>query len=220
MRRFSFQIDLTNKDKLSNSKPKKQKSSAPQAADGFEMSSDLLQQRQNRRAWPGFQRELMALPELVDTVEEWDNPHLAGEYIRVYQVTRHKVVEAEPGYRQEGKMETHCFFAPDGTKHLVSRLSTRPHQRINEIRLSLDGTLVRMHYESADGPVQSLEDLFDYGLAGLEDDVDRFRHYPNYVMRFFLLVPKGELLDATFRGVCYYDYESDSVTTEEAEELG
>jgi hypothetical protein len=219
VRRFSFQIDLTNNKKLSEGKKPKKKSSAPPVADGFEMSGDLQQRRQNRRAWPGFQRELMALPELVGTTQEWDDPNLAAEFVRVYEVTKKKVVDAEPGFKQDGKMETHCFFATDGTKHVVSRLSTRPHQRINEIRLSLDGQLVRIHYENSEGATQSLEDLFDSGLLGLEDDLGRFRQHPNYVMRFFLLLPDGEYLNSTFRGVCYYDHESDSVRTEEAQQI-
>ena len=219
MRRFSFQIDLGKKNKLGEQKKGKKKSSEPPVADGFEMSGDLQQRRQNRRAWPGFQRELMALPEVVETQQEWDDPNLGAEYVRVYQVTKEKVVDAEPGYQQDGKMETHCFFSPDGTKHLVSRLSTRPHQRMNEIRLSLDGQLVRMHYENVEGPTQNLEDLFDTGLLGLEDDTDRFRRHPNYVLRFFLLLAGGEYLNSTFRGVCFYDPESDSVVTEEAAEI-
>ena len=89
----------------------------------------------------------------------------------------------------------------------------------DEIRLSLDGQLVRIHYETAEGPSQSLEDLFDYGLLGLEEDVERFRQYPDYVMRFFILLPQGEYLNSTFRGVCYYEHESDSVVTEEAGEI-
>jgi hypothetical protein len=219
VRRFSFQIDLGKKNQLGEGKKAKKKSSAPPVADGFEMSGDLQQRRQNRNAWPGFQRELMALPELVGTLEEWDDPNLGAEYLRVYDVTKRKVTDAEPGYQQDQKVETHCFFSPDGTKHLVSRLSTRPHQRMNEIRLSLDGQLVRMHYEAIEGPTQSLEDLYDTGLLGLEDDLGRFRQHPNYVLRFFLFLPKGEYLNSTFRGVCYYDHESDSVRTEEAQEI-
>ena len=90
---------------------------------------------------------------------------------------------------------------------------------MNEIRLSPDGQLVRMHYENTGEATQSLEDLYDTGLLGLEDDLGRFRQYPNYVLRFFLLLPEGEYLNSTFRGVCYYDHESDSVRTEEAQEI-
>jgi len=218
VRRFSFQIDLTQ-GKSSKKKSSQKPGSVPAAADGYEMSGDLQEQRQHLRAWPQFQRALMDLPEVVETLEEWESPNLGAEYVRVYEVTRHKVTEAEPGYKQDGNTEAHCFFSPDGTKHLVSRLSSRPHQRLNEIRLSPDGQLVRLHYECHEGPVQSLEDLFDRGLAGLEEDLDRYRQYPNYVLRIFLILTDGEFLKSTFRGVCYYDAESDSVVTEEAKEI-
>lgn len=221
MRRFSFKIDLTKQGGGDTAPSPKRAGGGPAPqADGFQMSQDLQQQRQDLEAWPYFQRTLMALPELTDTLEEWEDPHLAAEYVRVYEVTRQKVVDAEPGFTQQGKTESHCFFTPDGAKHLVSRLLSQPETRVNEIRLSPDGTLVRLYYENTQGPTQSTEDLYEHGLTGLEEEVERFRRYPNYVMRFFLLVPEGEFLKSTFRGVCYYDAETDSVITEEAGALG
>jgi hypothetical protein len=218
VRRFSFQIDLTQGGGSKKKKPAK-KSAPPPPADGYEMSGALQERRRQLKAWPQFQRNLMALPAVTDTLEEWDNPNLAAEYVRVYEVTREKVTDAEPGYKQDGKMETHCFFGTDGTKHLVSRLGSKPHHRINEIRLSPDGQLIRLHYENTEGPTQSLEDLFDGGLFGLEDDLGRFRQFPNYVMRIFLITTEGEHLKGTFRGVCFYDHETDSVVTQEAQEI-
>ena len=195
-------------------------SSAPTQADGFEMSSARTEQRNEERAWPHFQHLLYQLPELVDTAQEWDNPNLAAEYIRIYGVTKEKVLEAEPGKKISEKLHSHCFFSPDGTKHFVSRLASRPHDRVNEIRLSPDGTVVRLSYEKTQGETQNLDSLFETGLMGLEDDVDRFAHYPNYVMRFFILLSEGEYLKSTFRGISFYDQETDSVLTQEAQELG
>jgi hypothetical protein len=219
VKRFSFNIDLRKKDGSSSPKSSKQKSHAPPVADGFEMSGDLADQRQFLRAWPQFQREMDQLPDLIGTLEEWDDTNLGAEYVRIYQVSKHKILESEPGFSQSGKMENHVFFTPDGTKHLVSRLLTRPHDRINEMRLSLDGQLVRLYYQKSDGAVQNLDDLFEHGLLGLEEDVGRFAHFPHYHMTFFILMPKGEHLESTFRGVCYYDHETGRVLTEEAGQI-
>jgi len=220
VRRFSFHIDLRKKDGDSSPKKPRSKSTAPEVADGFEMSGDLAERRQFLRAWPSFQRHLLELCEVTETLEPWDDPHLGAEYVRIYQVSKQKILDAEPGFSQQEKMETHCFFTPDGTKHFVSRLLSRPHDRLSEIRLNSDGELVRLYYEKSEGPAQSLDDLFEHGMLGLEDDVARFARYPNYVLRFFLMVVNGEYLDSTFRGVCYYDPQSGQVLTEEAGSLG
>lgn len=218
MRRFSFNIDL-RKDKSGKAPSKPRQSQAPAQADGFQMSGDLAEKRQFLRAWPGFQKTLMGLPEVVDTTEPWEDPNLAAEYVRIYQVSLQKVLDAEPGFHQLGKTETHCFFGQDGTKHLVSRLLSRPHHRLNETRLSQDGQIARLYYENTGERLQSLDDLFERGLLGLEDDEARFARYPEYVMRFFLLVTQGDLLASTFRGVCYFDPESGGIVTQEAESL-
>lgn len=218
MRRFSFKIDLTKTDKLSSA-PAKPKKGPPPVADGFEMSGDLALQRQSLRAWPQFQAELEGLPDIQGTLEPWADENLAAEYVRIYQVSRQKVSDSAPGFGQEKKTETHCFFAPDGTKHLVSRLLARPHDRINEIRFSPDGTLIRLYYENCGGESQSLEDLFEHGLLGLEEDTPRFAQFPHYAMRFFILQTEGEFLKASFRGVSFFDPDSGTILTEEAESL-
>lgn len=219
MRRFSFNIDL-RKDKKSAGQTKPQKrSKARPSADGFEMSSALAEQRQNLRAWPSYQRTLETLPNLLGTTAPWSDEHLAAEYVRIYNVSKQKLLDAAPGFGHEKKLETHCFFQPDGTKQLVSRLLANPHQRVNEIRLSPDGQLVRLYYENTGGELQNLDEIFEAGLLGLEDDLNRFSRFPNYVMRFFLLVPQLDCLESTFRGACYYDPENHAVVTQEAESL-
>lgn len=180
------------------------------------MSRALSEQRQALRLWPQFQRDLMALPAVEETLEEWNDPHLGAEYVRIYQVSLDKVIEAEPGFSQESKTENHCFFSPDGTKHLVSRLLERPNARINEIRALPDGQVVRLYYENTGGPEQPLDNLFDQGLSGVEEDTARFSRWPHYVLRFFILTPQEEFLESVFRGVCYYDHEAAEIVTEEA----
>lgn len=217
MRRYSFNIDLTGDNKPKKGKKRTRSSSAPSSADQFQMSSDLGRQREHLRAWPGFQRQLEQLPILSGTTEPWDDPHLAQEYLRIYRVTRQKILEAEPGFAQTATLESHCFFKPDGTKHLVTRLLSKPDQRVNEMRLSQDGQLVRLYYQNIGGPPQNIDDLFEHGLLGLEEDRSRFSTHPHYVMRFFIFMPKGELLESTFRGVCYFNAEQGDVVIEEAE---
>ncbi len=183
------------------------------------MSSDLVGQRQFLKAWPSFQRALYRLPEVTETAEEWSDPNLGAEYVRIYSVSKNKVTEAEPGFSEAGKTESHCFFCSEGTKYLVSRLLDRPHDRINEIRLSPDGQLVRLYYEKTTGDHQYLDDIFEQGLLGLDQDEDRFARFPNYVLRFFLLKPVGAYLQSTFRGVSYFDSEQGKIVSEEAKQL-
>lgn len=221
MRRFSFNIDLRQGGDGDSPPPKPQrKRQPPPVADGYQMSSALSEQRQSMRLWPQFQNALEALPPVVETLDEWDDPHLGAEYVRIHQVSLAKVLEAEPGFSQQDKTEDHCFFSPDGTKHLVSRLLLRPSARVNEIRALPNGQVIRLYYENTGGPDQQLEDLFEQGLYGLEDDIARFAKYPHYVMRFFILTPREQYLESTFRGVCFYDPESGEIITEEADSLG
>ncbi len=209
MRRFSFNIDL-RKGGQERARPE---------ADGYQMSSTLAEQRQALRLWPSFQRTLEALPTVEQTMQEWDDPHLGAEYVRIYQVSREKVLEAEPGFTQEEKTETHCFFSPDGTKHLVSRLLARPNARLNEIRALPNGLIIRLYYENTAGTEQPLDNLFEQGLAGIEEDIGHFARWPNYVLRFFILTPSESYLESVFRGVCFYDAESGEIVTEEATKL-
>ena len=160
------------------------------------MSSSLQEQRQALGEWPRFQAHLEALPKLTQTLEPWSDPNLGSEFVRVYQVSMQKILDSAPGFRQEEKTENHCFFSADGTKHLLSRLSNRPYQRISEMRLTPQGTLIRLYYEKSSGPDQSLEDLFEHSLLGLDEDTPRFARYPHYVLRFFLLNPQGEYLES------------------------
>ena len=220
VRRFSFNIDLTGKDSSADEPVKRSSQrTPPPVADGFEFSGDLSKERQFLEHWPGFQRDLMSLPELTGTTDDWKDVNLAAEYIRVYGVSKAKIIDAEPGFQQAGKTETHCFFTPDGSKLLVSRLLDCPHQRINEIRLTPQGQLIRLYYEKTDGREQNLDQLFETGLLDLDQDLNRFSSYPNYALRFFLLRPEGHLLEATFRGVTYFNSDEGRIVTEEAAQL-
>lgn len=220
MRRFSFKIDLTQQNGPSSVPQKRSNaSSAPKQADGFEMSSSLQEQRQALREWPRFQAHLEALPKLIETLEPWADPNLGAEFVRIYRVSAQKVLDSAPGFYQEEKTENHCFFSSDGTKHVLSRLLARPHDRVSEIRLTPQGTLIRLYYEKSSGPAQSLEDLFEHGLLGLDEDLSRFTRYPHYVLRFFLLNPKDEYLESSFRGVSYFDEDTRQIITEEAASL-
>ena len=98
MRRFSFNIDLRKKDSSAKKKGGRKGSQAPISADGYEMSGALSEQRQNMREWPHFQHLLEQLPEMLEPLDEWDDPHQAAEYIRVYEVTRRKILESARGF--------------------------------------------------------------------------------------------------------------------------
>lgn len=216
MRRFSFNIDLRKGDREASTPPQKRAYQPRPEADGYQMSSTLAEQRQAVRLWPQFQRSLEALPVVEETLEEWDDPHLGAEYVRIYQVSLEKVLDAEPGFSQEEKTENHCFFSPDGTKHLVSRLLARPNTRINEIRALPTGQVIRLYYENSGGIEQPLDNLFEQGLSGIEEDTGHFARWPHYVLRFFILTPSDSYLESVFRGVCFYDAESGEIVAEEA----
>lgn len=205
MRHFSFKVDLRKVKKLKKEDTTPEPVRSAPAADDFELSLDLSTQRQDMGKWPGFQRQLESQPRVVDPAPHWADQELAQEYLRIFNVSRDKVLEAEPGFRSEGKIETHCFFGHDGSKHLVSRVVARPDDRVTELRLLPSGELIRLYYENAGGPEQSLGDLFEGGLEGLEQDHGRFARHPHYQLRYFLLQPGDGSLQEAFRGVYAYD---------------
>jgi hypothetical protein len=77
------------------------------------------------------------------------------------------------------------------------------------------GEVTRLYYERAGGDEQDLGELYEQGLAGLEEDVRRFALFPNYVLRFVLLPCEGGRLVDIYKGTCYYDDATGTVATEE-----
>lgn len=205
MRHFSFKVDLRKVKKLQEDEPAPPSARSTPPADGFELSLDLSTHRQGMEDWPRFQRQLESQAPVNEVAPHWVDQDLAGEYLRIFTVSRDKVLEAEPGFRQEGKTETHCFFSSDGSKHLITRVLARPDDRVTELRLLPSGELMRLYYENAGGPEQNLGDLFEQGLEGLEQDHGRFARHPHYQLRYFLLQPQEGHLQEAFRGVFAYD---------------
>jgi hypothetical protein len=211
MRRFSFKVDLRKPKDMSAAKTQ-----APvPARDGFALSDSLGRQRRNMRQWPDYQRALRALPQVTSAADHFEDVELAEEYVRIYGVTRQKIMDAAPGFDSEGKTEIHCFFDDDGSKHLVSRLTVRPNARVTELSMYPSGEITRLYYENAGGPDQDLDELYQHGLAGLEDDAPRFARYPNYHLKFVLLPCEGPLLVDIYKGTCYYDEGTGTVATED-----
>lgn len=165
------------------------------------------------RQWPAYQRALRALPEVLAPADHFEDMDLAEEYVRIYGVTREKIMDVAPGFAVEGKTETHCFFEEDGSKHVVSRLVARPNARVTELSMYPSGEITRLYYENAGGPEQELDELYEHGLAGLEEDVSRFARYPNYHLKFVLLPCEGSELVDIYKGTCYYDEANGSVAT-------
>lgn len=217
MRRFSFNVDLRKKKGVIAVPAK----AAAPARDGLAVSESLGRHRRNMREWGNYQRALRALPQVSHAAEHFEDAELAEEYVRIYGVTREKILEAAPGFDTEGKTELHCFFEEDGSKHVISRLIALPNARVTELSMFATGEVTRVYYERAGGgPEQALDELYEQGLAGLEEDVSRFARFPNYVLKFVLLpCEKGRLVDI-FKGTCYYDEATGSVATEEDENLG
>lgn len=214
MRRFSFKADLRKpKGSPAVSRPAPQ---APTSArDGLTLSSSLGGKRRNMRRWPEFQRALRALPAVLVADDSFEDAELAAEYVRIYGVTRQKILEAAPGFDTEGKQDIHCYFDDDGSKHLVSRLSARPNARVTELSLYPSGEVNRVYYECTGGAEQDLDELYETGLAGLEDDVGRFARYPNYILKFVSLAcENGQLVDV-YKGTCFYEESTATVATDE-----
>jgi hypothetical protein len=172
------------------------------------------------REWANYQRALRTLPVVCRAADHFQDQELAEEYVRIYGVTRQKIMDAAPGFDVEGKTEIHCFFDDDGSKHLVSRLIARPNARVTELSLYPSGEVTRLYYENVGGPEQDLTQLYEQGLAGLEEDVGRFARHPNYQLKFVLLPSEGPELVDIYRGACYYDEATGSVVTEEDEGPG
>jgi hypothetical protein len=175
----------------------------------------LFEQQKDLKNWPRYQQTLNAIPPITCPLEEWDDPDLLEEYLQSYSRTRRKVLEAQPGQNTTDKLESHCFFATDGTKHFVSRLHTKAHERINEIRFRRNGQLIRLSYEREDGELQNLDELMQLGLLGIENDQDRFARYPGYILRVLLFTPQGGALKSVYRGIGFYEEESDGMVMEE-----
>lgn len=216
MRRFRFQADLRRSQ--GSAPAARAPEPAPAVArDGLALSQALGSKRRQMRLWPQFQRVLRALPPVEQAADHFADAELADEYVRISNVSSRKVLDAAPGFGVEGKTEIHCFFDDDGSKHLVSRLSARPNARVTELTLYPSGELTRLYYENAGGPEQSLDELYELGLAGLEDDVARFARHPNYHLKFVLLPCQDGCLVEIYKGTCFYDSATGSVRTEEDE---
>lgn len=214
MRRFSFKADLRKpKDTTVVEVPAPARPVS--ARDGFALSDTLGRQRRDMRQWPDYQRALRALPQVTSAADHLEDAELAEEYVRIYGVTRQKIMDAAPGFDREGKTEIHCFFDDDGSKHLISRLTARPNARVTELSMYPSGEVTRLYYENAGGPDQDLDELYEHGLAGLEEDVARFARHPNYHLKFVLLPCEGPLLVDIYKGTCYYDEDTGTVATQE-----
>lgn len=215
MRRFSINVDLRKKEETTRSV--KIVSEPAGSTDGLVLSESLAPKRQALRDWADFQRRLMSLPPVRTGPEEFEDQALAEEYVRIYTVTREKILEAAPGFEQVEKLEQHCYFDADGSKHVVSRLVARPHLRVTELSLFPSGEINRVYYENAGGPDQDLDSLYELGLGGLESDLARFSRYPHYRLKFVSLPCRGAQLTDIYRGLTYYDSDSGSIQTVEQE---
>lgn len=220
VRHFRFNIDLTKGKKLGQKNKAQQPSrTAPPPSDGFALSEGILARRQSVQEWPRFQFDLEQLPRTLEPGPNWDDTHLAREYIRVYEASQRKILDATPGFVEVGKTETHCFFSNDGCKHLVSRLLSQPHTRVTELTLTTSGDVTRNYYENSGGQAQDTDDLLQNGLDELLSDEARFARYPHYHLRFFMLQTRGELLEETYRGMYLYDPSTNSIVCQNAEQL-
>lgn len=212
MRRFTFKADLRKpKDSTLSAVPLPQ---GPKG-DGLQLSESLGRQRKNLRHWPDYQRALRALPLVTQAADFFEDRDLAEEYVRIYGVTRDKIMQAAPGFDTEGKTEIHCFFEDDGSKHLVSRLIARPNARVTELSLHPSGEITRLYYENGGGPDQDLDQLYESGISGLEEDTSRFAANPHYHLKFVSLPCDHGTLTDIYKGVCYYDSSTGTVATEE-----
>lgn len=212
MRRFSFNVDLRKPNAPGTSDTQKP---AVNVRDGFQLSDTLRPQRLNMREWPRFQRALESLLEPKTASGKFADAALGQEYLRIHGVTRRKILDAAPGFDQEGKLETHCFFAHDGSKHLVSRPIAMASARITELTMFPTGEVTRLYYQNMGGPDQDLDDLYEHGLVGLETDVSRFARHPHYVLKFVLMPCKNEVLLEAYKGTCYFDVDNGNVATDE-----
>ena len=93
-----------------------------------------------------------------------------------YQKLLAQVDQARPG-----RTATQHVFASQGYKHLLFRQAD---ESVGELRKSEDGSLVRRVYERMGGEIQSLDDLYEVGLSGLDADRHRFAKFPGYELRF------------------------------------
>lgn len=217
MRRFTFKADLRTAGSGPRTKLVVQDSSQVLAGESLFLSSPLRKNRQNMRSWPAYQRELRSLG-LVDKVSQsFENKELAMEWLRIYGVTKKKILDAAPGFSTDDKTDSHCFFSEAGSKHLLSRLTARPNARITELSLYPKGDVTRIYYEHSTGPERDCDELYACGLTGLENDLEQFTRFPNYYLRFVLLSCEEDELVDIYRGRFLYDPERAEVVIDEDE---
>ena len=213
MRRFSVKVDLRKGPQPTRAVQVVQQSDP--SRDGLVLSENLAPKRKAMREWADFQRALMALPTVTSGPSGFEDRELAEEYVRIYNVTREKILEAAPGFEQADKLEQHCYFEPDGSKHVVSRLLARPHMRVTELSLYPNGEINRVYYEQVGGPEQNLDTLYENGLGGLEEDQARFARYPNYRLKLVVLPCRSGRLSDIYRATSVFDPALGAITTEE-----
>lgn len=217
MRRFTFKADLRKAGNRPRTKLVLQDSLQAQAGESLFLSSSLRKNRQNMRSWPAYQRALRTLS-LVDKVSQsFENKELAMEWLRIYEVTKKKILDAAPGFSTDNKTDTHCFFSGAGSKHLLSRVVAKPNARITELSLYPKGDVTRMYYEYSTGPERDCDELYACGLTGLENDLEQFARFPNYYLRFVVLSCEEDELVDIYKGRFLYDPDRAEVVIEEDE---
>jgi hypothetical protein len=128
----------------------------------------------------------------------------------VYRKLVAEVVGAPMGLRPHGD-DLRQVFVSGGFRHVLFCPAESPNERVGELRLAPDGGLVRRIYERMGGLSQSLDDLFQVGLSGLDEDEARFAAFPGYELRFVRYSVRSGKLRKVQMGSAAFNPETGSI---------
>ncbi|MEW6282108.1 MAG: hypothetical protein AB1758_26115 [Candidatus Eremiobacterota bacterium] len=155
---------------------------------------------------PGAEQEPALLPLPV--------PHGGDPRLEAYNASLVWAERHEPGRFLEGKMEFHVFFDPEtGAKHVLNRLAENPHERLSEVVLYPDGSLISRSLARRDGAPGDLSEPFDAGLAYLDEDEQALEAWSGYELRTVVYERDGSQLVGAEAVNRYYDARSQQVVT-------
>ncbi len=179
-RQFYFELDLRKMPRLT----KKSKLASQESAADYD-HTDLSQALEgyDTSLWAEQQRQLEHLPEAEHWGTGFQDALTAEELLNAYNASLRRAKKKPTGIYQQNSIDFNVFFDEWGNKHVVSRPTQEPTERISELVVSPEGACIRLAYERVSGPGQLLGDLFEEGLCLLDNSSGRFARWPGYELR-------------------------------------
>lgn len=194
---FRFKVDLRKLNRMGGT--------APPPRDGFESSELLEESLREEQREQDYARTLEELGPATEIADIGTERPLALDLLRSYNASL-KRAQSTPGGRYTSRgIDYNVFFDDWSNKHVVTRPSETPRERVSELVVSPEGKLLRIAFEWAKGPRQPLDDLFETGLCGLEDDAGRLAECPGYELRVASFIRTADLIEDVYQVIYRHD---------------